>query len=377
MFSHLGGEGAMEWNGANIKSIAKEKEITLKQLAADIGVSRQSVGDWVKGQLPKGSHLVSLCKILETTPNAFFDIAESPAISVPAHRAKANAKVTPKRQKYAYELATEYSLFFRNIKDPRVVPVVRATDRSDDCAKTVAQKLRDLLGASKKEPITLEETFQLMEKLGIHVIIKEFPDTIKASAFYTKIHSYRAVFVDYNTNIMDLIFSLLHEAIHAIRDEVVVDTSYDKEEEDFCDLVANYIQFPAEYIRLAHNTISGRPKSHQINQLKYLAEENTHALFGLVKQIAKIDPSCDIKIGGADTNFKKRFPSIGDALFTKDSAGDYVDTLRLVSPIFVNAVTAQIESVSDRKLGELLGIDHMLDAKAVRTELKKPSKQRV
>ncbi len=361
----------MEWNGINIKTLAKGKDITLKQLAADIGVSRQSVGEWIKGQLPKGSHLVTLCKILDTTPNSFFNINQATAISVPAHRAKGVAKVTPERQKFALEHATEYSIFFRNVKEPRIVPVVRAKDRNDACARTVAKKLRDLAGAGKKEPITLEETFQLMEKLGIYVIIKEFPSTIKAYAFYTKIHSYRAVFVDYKTNIIDLIFALLHEATHAVRDEEHVNASYDKEEEDFCDLVANYIQFPEEYIKLVGNTLTGRPKSHQINQLKFFGRENIHALYGIAKQIEKIDSNFSLKVGGADTNFKKEFISIGDTLFSDNEAAFFLDRLKSVSPIFVYAVIAQLEGISDRRLGELLGIEHLLYAKAVRAELEK------
>ncbi len=361
----------MEWNGANIKLLAKEKGITLKQLGAEIGVTRQSVGDWIKGQLPKGNHLVALCKFFDTTPNAFFDLKEATGITVPSHRAKGVAKVTPERQKFALKHATEYSVFFRNIEDPRIVPVVRAKDRSDASARTVAQKLRELAGASKKEPITIEESFRLMENLGIYIIIKRFPETIKAYAFYTKIHSYRAVFVDYNTNVIDLIFALLHEAIHAIRDEEVVDPSYDKEEEDFCDLVANYVQFPDEYIKLALNTMSGLKKSHQINKLKYLGGENLHALYGIAKQIKKIDPSFNLNVFGADTNFKKGFKSIGDRLFAEDDAKKYIDTLRFISPLFVDAIIAQIEGASDRRLGELLGIDHILDAKAVRAELQK------
>ncbi|MBC8394914.1 MAG: helix-turn-helix transcriptional regulator [Deltaproteobacteria bacterium] len=359
----------MEWDGVNIKLLAKEKGITLKQLAAEIGVTRQSVGDWVKGQLPKGNHLVALCKIFETTPNAFFYIEKDVGIAVPSHRTKGVAKVTPERQKYALQHATEYSVFFKNIEAPRIVPVVRAKDRSEASARTVAQKLRDLVGASKKEPITLEETFQLMENLGIYVIIKRFPETIKAYAFYTKIHSYRAVFVDYNTNFLDLIFALLHEAIHALRDEEVVDPSYDKNEEDFCDLVASHVQFPDEYIKLALNTISGLKTSHQVNKLKYLGKENSHALYGLVKQIKNLDPSFKLNISGADTNFKKEFKSIGEILFADDDVKSYIDTLRFVSPLFIVAIVAQLEGLSDRRLGELLGVDHILDAKAVRVEL--------
>jgi transcriptional regulator with XRE-family HTH domain len=366
----------MEWNGANIKSLAKERGLKLKQLAAEIGVSRQSVGDWINGQLPKGSHLVSLCKILETTPNAFFSLNEDIGITVPSHRAKGVAKVTPERQKFALDLASEYSVFFRNIKEPRIVPVIRAKDRSDTCARSLAKKLRNIAGTTRHEPITRDETFRLMENLGIHVIIREFPDTIKAYAFYTRIHSYRAVFVDYNTNVIDLNFALLHEAIHAIRDEEFIESSYDQDEELFCDLVANYIQFPDEYVQFIWNTISSLPKGHQVNQLKHFGEKNSHALYGLIKQIKKIDSSCTLGVGGADTIFHRQFNTVGETLFADNDASAYLDTLQSVSPVFVNAVLAQFEGISDRRLGELLGIDHILDAKAVRVELEKLSKQR-
>ena len=368
----------MDWNGASIRSIAGDKGITLKQLAADIGVSRQSVNDWINGQLPKGSHLVALCQLLETTPNSFFNINADTGITVPAHRSKGVAKVTTERQEYAYELAKEYSVFFRNIEEPSIVPVIRAKDRSQESAKSLAEQLRKRAGVSKGEPITLDETFALMEDLGIHVIIKEFPDTIKAYAFYTNIHSYRVVFVDYHTNVIDLIFALLHESIHAIRDGEGVEATYDKVEEDFCDLVANYIQFPDAYIEFVWNSISLLPKkSYQVNQLKTFGEKNLHALYGLVKQIKKTHPAFSLNIGGADTNFRKDFNSIGERLFTGHDPEAYLKTLVEVCPVFIAAVLEQYDGLSDRRLGDLLGVDHILDAKAVRGELNKLKSQRV
>ena len=366
----------MEWNGISIKTFSKEKRITLKQLAADIGVTRQSLNDWINGQMPKGSHLVTLCQLLNTTPNAFFNLEANTGITVPVHRARAGAKVTPERQEFAFEIAKEYSVFFRNIKEPRIVPVVRAKDRSNSSANAIAQILREKAKARKNEPINLEETFRLMENLGIHVIIKEFPETIKAYAFYTNIHSYRVVFVDYNTKVADLNFALLHEAIHAIRDEERVDSTYDQEEEDFCDLVANHIQFPAAYIEFVWSTVSKLPKPHQVNQLKNFGKKNVHALYGLVKQVNKIDPSFILNVGGADTNFRKEFKSIGDELFIDNEPEAYLDKLMYVSPVFVNAVLEQYGGLSDRRLGDLLGITHVLDAKAVRGALDKLSSQR-
>ena len=373
----IGGEGGMEWNGEAIKALAKERKVTLADLANQIGVSRQSLTDWINGALPKGIHLIALCKKLGVTPNTFFKVSDDNGITVPVHRAKANAKVTPERQGYAHELAREYSLFFKNISDPRIVPVIRSKDRSDESARNIADKLRVRADARKGEPLNPEEAFTLMENLGIHVIIKEFPNTIKAYAFYTNIHSYRVVFLDYNTKISDLIFALLHESIHAIRDEGGIGTSYDPDEEKFCDLVANYIQFPEEYIKFVFDSIHGLPnKGHQINQLKTFGQKNIHALYGLVQQIIKSHPTFNLNVGGADTNFRKVFPSIGDELFSDSDVSSYLNTLRRISPVFFHEIVKQYSGLSDRRLGELLGVEHILDGKEVRLELEKSYKQR-
>ena len=63
------------------------------------------------------------------------------------------------------------------------------------------------------------------------------------------------------------------------------------------------------------------------------------------------------------------------SLFADNDAAVYLNTLMSVSPVFVSAVIAQVEGISDRRLGELLGVDHILDAKAIKIELQKLNKQ--
>ena len=53
----------MHWVGNRIKSLSKEKGITLAELAKQQDVSRQTVNDWINGQVPKGTHLLYLCNI--------------------------------------------------------------------------------------------------------------------------------------------------------------------------------------------------------------------------------------------------------------------------------------------------------------------------
>ena len=136
--------------------------------------------------------------------------------------------------------------------------------------------------------------------------------------FYTKIFGHRIVFVNNSTNVLDLIFPLIHEAVHAILDERYVPDVFDADEETFCDNVANLTQFPVEYVDWVHDIISGLSKAIQVNKLKGFAEKHGHSLYGLVKSIESLYPDFKLKIGGADTNLKKKFKTIGEVLYGND-----------------------------------------------------------
>jgi hypothetical protein len=205
--------------------------------------------------------------------------------------------------------------------------------------------------------------------LGIHVIFRDFPATIKSYAFYIKIHGHRVVFVNNSTNIIDLIFPLLHESVHAVRDEVNVEREYDEAEEAFCDLVAGFIQFPPPYVELAYNTIKRLAKPQQINTLKNFATNYGHSLYGIIKAIRVIEPDFELQVGGADANLRKQFPTIGKIIFAGDDARKFLQIMHTLSKNFLAIISEQLESLSNRKLAEVLGIDGELDAREIKAEL--------
>ncbi len=47
----------MEWLGEKIKDLIKENNCSIVKLAKKTGVSRQTVNDWIKGQVPIGTPL--------------------------------------------------------------------------------------------------------------------------------------------------------------------------------------------------------------------------------------------------------------------------------------------------------------------------------
>jgi transcriptional regulator with XRE-family HTH domain len=360
----------MKWEGLKLKELAKRKKLSFQDLAEGVGVSRQTVNDWIKGQVPKGNHLLLLCRLLGVNPGAVFSDEFEDVISVPTHRQRMHSKITESTQRAALEFSKEYLSIFKNSKGSEILPVVRTQDNKGlDDAKKIAEKLRLLSGIPEERPFDYKHTFKLAEALGIHVIFRDFPASIKSYAFYVKIHSHRVVFVDNSTNVIDLIFPLLHETVHAVRDEITTAGEYDEVEETFCDLVAGFIQFPPSYVELVYNTINGLGEALQINKLKYFATKYSHSLYGIVKAIKIVKPDFNLQVGGADVNLRKQFPTIGTIISDGDDVRKFLEIMHGLSRNFLNLVAAQIDSISNRKLAEILGIDGELDAKEIRAEL--------
>jgi transcriptional regulator with XRE-family HTH domain len=360
------------WEGARIKSLAKERGVSLIKMAEHLGVSRQSVNDWINGHIPKGTHLISLSRELDVSPKYFFSDRISKNLSVPLHRKRGVAKVTEDMRSEAVNLAKQYEKLFKWAPQPGLIRTLRVDMTEDKNIISLAEKLRDLSGIQSNKPMDYTHTFNLLNSLNIVTVFRSFPKSIKGYAFYSKIHGHRVVFVNNDTNVLDLIFPLLHESIHAVGDDELDD--YDEAREHFCDSVANYTQFPKEYVTSVYNTLKGRRKSIQINLLKDFSSTNHHSIFGIVEQLKQTDLSIDFKdVGGANTNLKKEFPTIGRILFKEKDVCDYVQNLKTLSPLFVDIVSKQIDNVTTSKVGEWLGFETGLDAKQVIKELKKIS----
>ena len=109
----------MKWNGSKLRELAKEKDFKLQKIAESVGVSRQTVNDWIKGQIPKGNHLILLCQIFGVSPGSFFYDDSSSFISVPIHRTRMGAKITVSMQKDAVSLAKEYLNFLLTAQEKK------------------------------------------------------------------------------------------------------------------------------------------------------------------------------------------------------------------------------------------------------------------
>jgi Zn-dependent peptidase ImmA (M78 family) len=282
-----------------------------------------------------------------------------------------SSKITETTQDAAFQIVKEYQNIFKDHKSTDIVPVIRIKEKSIFNAIKIANKLREMSGIAEDKPIDYQHTFELIETLGINVIFRYFPKSLKSYAFYTKIYDHRVIFINNSTNILDLIFPILHESVHAIRDELSQIEIYDDEDEEFCDLVANFIQFPDSYVKMVFEAIKPLSNPLKINTLKTFAKTNSHSLYGIVKAIKVISPQFSLNVGGADSNLRKDFFTIGDIIYSKKDVNEFILILKTLSKNFLSILFNQLDNISTRKLGDILGIDNVLDAQLVRNELKK------
>ncbi len=364
----------MNWLGNNLKQLSNSRNMPISKLAERLGVSRQTVYDWIEGQVPKGTHLLALCHELASEPEVFFEVG-TPCTIVPAHRTRRGARVNPARQRLAIELADEYKVLCEGVRQPVVQQVVRIAD--GETIAPLAESFRSMVGLSNSvDPMDYEHVFSLLDKLGVCVIFRTFPSELKDYAFYTRVAGHRMVFVNLANNVLDLIFPMLHEAVHAVRDEKDLPAeNYDETEEAFCDKVASAAQFPEKYVTDAHAALRGQPVANKVKLLKSLATMHHHAVYGLVKAIEGAHGNMDIpmrSVHGADGNLRNAYPTLGQVLYNGvDNPVDYLDRVGDFSPKFKVILQANANAVSARKLSELLELPSMLDAQELRSLLKR------
>lgn len=362
----------MKWSGEGLKRLIPNVKGSVSALADALGVSRQTVYDWMEGQVPKGHHLLALCREFSVEPDYFFHAGTS-SVMVPSHRTRRRARINPARQELAIQLAQDYVPLCEGVSQPVVQPVVRVADAK--AVGLLASSFRKMAGlADAGKPMDFESAFTLLGALGICVIFRSFPAELKDYAFYTRIVGHRVVFVNTDNSVLDLIFPMLHEAVHAVRDETPPsDEGYNLEEEDFCDQVAGAAQFPPQYVDSTYGVLRGLDAAGKVTLLKSLAAMHHHTVYGVATAIGKAHQKLGLSsssIHGADGNLRKTHPTLRDILFKNaDTPDAYLERLRSLSPIFFNILKTNVGAVSTRRLADLLELPNVLDAKDLKDVL--------
>jgi transcriptional regulator with XRE-family HTH domain len=366
----------MKWNGAKIKELLDHKNETVSGLANSIAVTRQTVHNWLKGSLPKGQDLLKLCAFFKVGVDAFFVEQELP-ITLIAHRTHRRTATTPAKVESARILASEYLNFFKNARPLGMVPALLDNSSDKVYLREIATSIRKLSEIEANKTMSYKAVFKLLDELGIFTIFRDFPSDLGSYAFFCLIENNRVVFIDTKTHVIDLIFSVLHETIHAIRTEKVTNNASD-DEEIFCDKVACFAQFPEAYINKISSEIQDANQKKVIQVLKSYALKNGHSLHGVKRAIeaytGKPFPE-EVNIYPVESELKKESPTIGEILFEKNEPKIFWERLKQFSPHFTNEIKNQIDSTSIRKMAQHLGLPTGTDAQCVLEELSKSEKE--
>ena len=232
----------MNWRGDKLKELVKAKAFTHEAFSEAVGVTRPTYNAWINGQVPKGIHLIKIWKALDVKAEDLFDLSPSAVQILPLHRKRGTAKNTETSDRTTRTLAESFAGLFDDTDVPSLQIV--APVRSEAAALNVATEMRKLMGLENANtPPTFPQVMHLLDQLKVCAIFTSFPKEIKDYAFYTQLRGSRVVFINTATSVLDLVFPVLHEAVHAIRP--VLESSNQEDigrEEDFCDRVASLVQ---------------------------------------------------------------------------------------------------------------------------------------
>ena len=362
----------MPWLGTEISEALNELGVGVSELAETIGVSRQTLNNWTTGRkAPRGDHLVALSKALGVSPSQFFSPDNS--ITVPQHRNNMGRRTTPEISAEAQEMASIYRSLFREPEDTVAYPVLRVSSKSDENALRIANWIRSEAGMDSRKPMDFKAALRFIRSLGVYLVFRPFIGKIADSnAFYVKINRNRVIFVNTRKKIRDVIFHLIHEVVHALRDEGEDTRSAEETlaEERFCDRIAAYAQFPDSYVSEVRSAIYRKKAGSKVNILKSYCRDHDHSFYGIWKRLEEDGaPVANISLG-AHKNFQSEDQALEDVLVNSGDASVFIGNLDRLSPEFLDLVTMDGETYTDGALGELLGLGGPEEAAEVRPIIK-------
>lgn len=356
----------MKWRGDKLKELVKAQAFTQEAFSEAVGVTRPTYNAWINGQVPKGIHLIKIWKALGVKAEDLFDLSPSAVQILPLHRKRGTAKNTETSDKATRTLAESFAGLFDDTDVPSLQIV--APVRSEAAALNVATEMRKLMGLENANtPPTFQQVMHLLDQLKVCAIFTSFPKEIKDYAFYTQLRGSRVVFINTATSVLDLVFPVLHEAVHAIRP--VLESNDQEEidrEEDFCDMVASLVQFPDAYIREVRIALDGDGRHMQV--LEAFARQHAHVISGLAKRLGLVKPGSKIYYM-ADSKLKQKIKqTLRDCLMPNEHVSVFLQNLARYSPRWFALLKKRCNEVTVSKLAEYVDVSHV-DAKEVRYEI--------
>lgn len=336
-------------NTCKMEERAERLGLTQAKLAGIVGVSRETVSQWMKGdKSPRPDKLLKLAMALGLSFNDI--VLTSPSVNEPivAFRKKGSHKITEQYLDEARDTGrvlvnlVPYLPFEKFVKPQTLIRPLNEYKY----IQSVAGIIREKIGKASEETIDFQDLIDIFNTLNAVIIPVLWGSKDKhenALHIYLPESMTTWIYLNLDCHIHDFKFWMAHELGHVLAPELRED-----EGEDFADAFAAALLVPRE-IASAEYPYLRRSKliSHQINHIKTVAEKLCVSpltiyweinKYALENRLPKIDLETNQEIFKANTNFNKAYKTVSMCLFgdRTPSPSQYIQcaTKHFNSPFF-------------------------------------------
>ena len=354
--------------------------LNASQLAKQLGVSREAVSRWQKGDsFPKPDKLLRLGMILG---QPYENLVQEPmVVHEPrvAYRAKANRKTSDEHVKWAKAAGTRLRDLVPYLPEERTLPPVLKVPQVDyDYVQAVAAEVREEMGATKSGKLGIQDfidQFQELDAVLIPIFWGERKQHGNAMHAYLPDSMTTWIWLNLDSKMHDFMFWMAHELGHAYSPDLEGD-----EAEDFADLFAQCLLFPDAAAKKMYRQLSRISTAQQRwSTIAAEAKKRLISPYTIIKALegyAKHNGLSEIRFGqfGSQlTCFNKSIVSVAEFLFNgkQPEPTEYIATCSAAfgTPFF-NALSALAEQdgLTPPFLAKTMDVS-LIDAKALCQEL--------
>jgi len=313
----------------NINKIEENTErlgLTQSKLANIVGVSRETVSQWIKGEKsPRPDKLLKLSMALGLSFNEIVLSPPSENEPIVAFRKKGSHKITDQYLDEARDTGRVLSNLVPYLPfDQFVRPQTLIRPQKEySYIQSVAKKTREQIGKAANEPIEFQALIDVFNKLHAVIIPVLWGNKDKhenALHIYLPESMTTWIYLNLDCHAHDFKFWMAHELGHVLAPVLREDAG-----EDFADAFAAALLVPQEIASIEYPHLRRvKQVAHQLNHIKSVAEKLCVApltiyfevnKFAEQSHLPKIDLEGRQEIYRANTNFNKAFKTISECLF--------------------------------------------------------------
>ncbi len=367
-------------NSAIFHSSLTQAGLNAAQLAKKLGVSREAVSRWQKGEsFPRPDKLLRLGMILNRPYQALVQeplIVNEPQV---AYRAKANRKTKVEHVVWAKEAGGRLRELVPHLPFDRTCPPVLKAPKVDyEYVQDVTAEVRTEMGITQSDQVKIQhfiDQFMTLDAVLIPVFWGEQTQHGQALHAYLPDSMTTWVWLDLDTKLHDFKFLMAHELGHAYSPSLTAD-----EAEDFADLFAQCFLCPHEVTRKAYEALFRCPTvTERWSVISSIARRRLISPYTVMKALdayvahtgkAKIDFG---KYGSRLARFNKSIKSVAEELF-KEMHPEPAEYMEVCGKVFGTPFFGALKTFSKTKgltppfLAKTMDLS-MIDARAVCEEL--------